>query len=61
MIFQRTRRNLMLCQYLESEWSDPGNRFKKGKVTNTSQCGIVGNVLHWANKESFGEIKRGFL
>lgn len=28
--------NLMLCQYLESEWSDSGNRFKKCKVTNTS-------------------------
>lgn len=34
MIFQRIQRNLMLCQYLDTKWSDPGNRFKKGKETN---------------------------
>lgn len=47
----------MLCQYLECKWSDAGNRFKKGNVRDASQYGIVGNIICWASKDSFNEIK----
>lgn len=57
---EKQKKSNIVPIFRECEWSDPGNRLKKGNVTSASQCGIVGNILCWANKDSFDEIKRFF-
>lgn len=46
--------------FTEREWSDPGNRSKKGNITNASKHETVGNMLCGADTDSFDEM-RSFL